>query len=368
MAYQIKAINKIIVCFLTFTSFSPLIIQEFVKSENNIENKKISNTSNQIIQKSEYILDSGDSINIFFAGLEIFNNFYTIDAEGYLLLPEIRKFKARGFTVNELEKKLEAEYTKFIKDPDLEISIYKKRIIKYFISGEVKTPGLYDFKPTSNDENEINNLQSGTNYFHQKFYLYSAIQTAGGFTNFADLSNIQIIRKNSLTQGGGKISTELNFLKLFSEGDQSTNIELMDGDYIIISKSENIIQEQLKAINRTNISDGEINVYITGNIPKSGATTLKKGVTLIQAIASAGGTKYWKGNIEYLSFNYDGSSDMRIFKYDKNAVINSYKNPTLKEGDVINVKNTALKTTSEVLSEITNPILSGVGLIKLLGL
>ena len=141
----------------------------------------------------------------------------------------------------------------------------------------------------------------------------------------------------------------------------------MDGDYIIISKSENIIQEQLQAINRTNISNGEIIVYITGNIPNSGATKLQKGVSLIQAIASAGGTKYWTGNIEYLSFNYDGSSDMRIFKYDKNAMINSYKNPTLKEGDVINVKNTALKTTSEVFSEISNPILSGIGLIKLLG-
>ena len=130
----------------------------------------------------------------------------------------------------------------------------------------------------------------------------------------------------------------------------------MDNDYLIISKSKNIIKEQLQAINKTNINNGKVYVYITGNVPEAGVIILDNGATLIQAIASAGGTKYWTGNIEYLSFKYDGSSDMRVFRYDKNAEINSYKNPTLRDGDVINVSNTALKTASEVLSKISNPI------------
>lgn len=359
MAHKVKAINKFIVCLFTFTSFSLLTNQNFLRSENNFEDKKAFNTEKEFILKSEYILGSGDVIKIDFIGLEMFSKEYKIDNEGFILLPEIRRFKAKGLTLNELEKKLELAFLKFIKNPDIQISISMKRRIKVFISGEVKTPGLYEFEPSL-----TNKINSDIN---QGFYLYEAIRQTGGFTNFANLSNIQIIRKNSLTQGGGKISTTLDFLKLFSEGDQSTNIELMDGDYLIISKSKNIIKEQLQAINKTNINNGSIHVYVTGNIPKRGAIKLKTGATLIQAIASAGGTKFWTGNIEYLSFNYDGSSDMRVFKYDKKANINSYKNPTLKDGDVINVKNTALKTTTEVLSEISSPILSGLGLIKIFG-
>ncbi len=360
MAHKVKAINKFIVCLFTFTSFSLLTNQNFLRSESNFEDKNGFHTEKGVIHKSEYILGSGDTLKIDFIGLEMFSNEYKIDNEGFILLPEIRRFKAKGLTDEELEKKLEFAYLKFIKNPDIEISISKKRIKKVFISGEVKTPGLYEFEPSS-----TNKINSDMNRI---YYLYEAIKQTGGFTNFADLSNIKIIRENSLTQGGGKISTTLNFLKLFSEGDQSTNIELMDGDYLIISKSKNIIGEQLRVINKTNINDGLIHVYVTGNIPNRGALKLKNGASLIQAIASAGGTKFWTGNIEYLSFNYDGSSDMRVFKYDKKADVNSYKNPTLKDGDVINVKNTALKTTTEVFSEISSPILSGIGLIKIFGI
>ena len=46
--------------------------------------------------------------------------------------------------------------------------------------------------------------------------------------NNADLSKIKITRNNPLSKGGGKIYTEINFLKAMQEGDSSKNIRIYE--------------------------------------------------------------------------------------------------------------------------------------------
>ena len=383
--------NKLILYFFSFLTFPLLGNQSIaqlesiekkysddVKFESKIDaiNKKIFISKSDPIYKSSYILGRGDTIKIDFYALQNLSNVYLIDDEGYLTLPEIDKISAKDLTITELKNKLEKAYEKYIKKPDLTIKIFKKRPISIFLAGEVKRPGLYEHDPNQDvsilapsiqSTSSIQSSASQTLATYKSFKLYNALKLAKGFTNYADLSNVKVVRKNSISQGGGRISTKLNFLKLFTEGDQKSNIELFDGDYIYVEKSDNVIQKQLQAINKTNISPDTMTVYITGNVPSPGEIELKPGASLLQAIASAGGKKIWTGNVEFLSFNHDGSSTKRVFRYDANAKINSYKNPTLNSGDVINVRKTLLGTTTEVLKEIKNPILSGYGLIKLFG-
>ena len=133
----------------------------------------------------------------------------------------------------------------------------------------------------------------------------------------------------------------------------------------MINKSNKVIKEQIISINKTNISPQDLIIYITGNVVSNGPITISKGSSLNQAIASAGGKKILTGNIEYLSFNYDGSTDKRSFKYESNAKVNSYKNPILHDGDVINVKRTILGQTTEVLKEFSTPLFSGFGIYNL---
>ena len=119
------------------------------------------------------------------------------------------------------------------------------------------------------------------------------------------------------------------------------------------------------AINKTNINPNIIRVYVTGNVEKAGPVNLTKGSTLVQAIASTGGKKLLTGNIEFLRFKIYGENDRRSFKYDPLAKVNSSKNPVLMEGDVINVKKSLLGNTSEILSEVSSPVLSLYGLLNL---
>ena len=109
----------------------------------------------------------------------------------------------------------------------------------------------------------------------------------------------------------------------------------------------------------------ELTVYITGNVVKPGPTTLNKGSSLVQAIATSGGKKLMTGNIEFIRFNSDGSTQKRKFRYNPNAKLNSPQNPILMDGDVINVNKTILGKTTEILKEFSSPAITGYGLYKI---
>ena len=372
----------------------PLLILPFISSAQlptysfeGISNNKLiladnSNIIDNNILKSEYILDSNDILSISFNGLEIFSNLYKINLEGYLSLPELGQFYAAGYTIKELKQALEEQYEKYIIEPRLTISINEYRPVSIYLTGEVRNPGLYTIANKStfsvpgrtssvtlktSGNNVIkgfkNNNDSSTNISSPK--LFNALQLAEGVTVYADLANIKIVRKNSKTQGGGKIQTNINLMKLITDGDQSQNIRIFDGDSIFIPKSEKPIKAQVLSIYNSNLSSNEITVFVTGNVQKPGPTRLKKGSSLIQAVASNGGKQYFTGNVEFIRFNDDGSTDKRKFNFNPKAKKNSQKNPILMDGDIINVNRNLLGKTARMINEISTPIVTSYGVYKI---
>ena len=338
-------------------SFNPSFAEK-----NEVNDSKLSKIIEESIPfKSQYLLGPGDILKITFPGLEIFDNQYLIDPEGNLNLPEIYKINASGLTVDELTKKLNETYQEFIFDPDLNIQVFRYRDISIYISGEVNSPGLYLLQGPNTIGEKLNDAQQITSSPR----LFNAIKEANGVTNNADLANIEVIRNNSKSQGGGKIQTTINLLDLVLEGDQSQNINLLDGDSVVIPKSKKILKDQVLAINKSNLNPDVITVYITGNVEKTGESKLAKGTTLVQAIASNGGKKLWTGNVEFLRFKSDGSILKNRFRYNEKAPSNSLENPILMNGDIINLQKTLLGKTTEIIREVANPVLSGYGLYSI---
>ena len=343
-------------------SFSQ-IEQNKQEKDKSIGNKKL---DSEIVYKSEYILGPGDKIFIEFDNLEIFSKTYSLDPDGIINLPELDNYVAKNKTIEELKIDLNNKYKRFIIEPNLKIHISYYRPVKFFISGEIKNPGLYELNYSKNIEsNDPGKFPNESKLSNRVPRLFDAIKLANGVNNTADLSSIRIKRKNSKSQGGGEIETNINLLTLLFKGSQEQNIRIYDGDYIFIPKSENLIKDQILAINKTNLNPSEIRVYITGNVKESGSFVLPKGSSLIQAISTAGGKKMFTGNIQFMRFNNDGSTIKNNFRYDENARISSYKNPILMEGDIINVQKTILGKTTATISEISNPFLSGYGLYKI---
>ena len=68
-----------------------------------------------------------------------------------------------------------------------------------------------------------------------------------------------------------------------------------------------------------------------------------KASVLSDAIDMAGGTKALKGPIRFVRFNNDGTVDKRKFSYRPSAKRGSYKNPKLRNGDLIVVGTSLLK-------------------------
>lgn len=327
--------------------------------------------------KSQYLLGPGDELYVYFSGLPIFSSEYFIDSDGYLFLPEINYVYAKGKTKQELKREILKLYDQYLFKPDIDIFLINPRPITFFVSGEVRKPGLYTINIKNGETNSPNikipQLGDDTNFNRDSIKetyiktpkLFNALKLADGVTNSADLSNIQIIRKNSSSQGGGKIYTKVDLLKLIQEGDQDQNLRIMDGDLIKVSKTTNSLKEQILAINQINLNPDYIVVYITGNVREKGITTVKKGSSLVQAIASTGGKKILTGDIEFIRFSNNGETKKIKFRYNSNAEPNSRKNPILMDGDIINVKRTIIGKATEVLGEISNPILSGYGIYSI---
>jgi len=371
-------LNKIIGFFFIFLTLNIQRYESILASNllsNNFKKQSTQiNSNNDLI--SEYLLGPGDGFYLEFIGLEIFSNKYIVDRDGNVFFPEIGKIKVNGLTIKELRKILEVEFENFINNPEIYISLIKYRPVYFTINGEVQSPGLYSLNYELEEVNSFNKNNSDSIFGNNITKpiiptpskiprLFDAIQLGNGFTEFANLTEINVIRENSKSQGGGKISRQINLVSLLEKGDMSQNIILQDGDNINIKKDPNPIIEQLNTIYRSNVTPPFIKVFVNGNVVRPGLVELNKGSTLIEAIAASGGQKNNTGKVEFIRLKSNEKADKRIFNYKSNSKKGSKENPILYNGDIIYLRKNILGKTTSAIEEISNPLFSGYGLIKL---
>ena len=102
------------------------------------------------------------------------------------------------------------------------------------------------------------------------------------------MSNIVLIRKNSLTNGGGRKKTKVNFLDFFEEGNFNQNLRIYDGDFIKIGRSEKSSTYQLSKAIKSNLNPKFIQVFISGRVESPGVYQLTKNSTLQDALSISG--------------------------------------------------------------------------------
>ncbi len=347
-----------------FFNINSLSLYALDKKDNqNNENKQslYSISINKGVEEihDQYILDSGDKLFIGFIGLDIFESEYLIDREGFLMLPEVGKYYARGKTISEILIDLKILYDQFIYNPDLEIRVASYRPVNVYISGEVANPGLYNISKKGIANTKI---QSGVTTSFPK--LFDVLRASGGITNYSDLSKIEVIRTNPKHKGGGKKKANINLLDLITKGEQDNNIYIYDEDIVYIPKSPKIIKDQIFKIN---LNPDNIKIFVSGDVSEIGEKLMKKGSSLNQAIALSGGKKILSGKVEFIRFNNQGKVERRIIRYNPDSSSNSYSNPILMDGDIINVKRTSIGIFAEALDQFVTPIGQAYSLINIFG-
>ena len=210
---------------------------------------------------NSYILGPGDTISVEILDLPELSGIYSVGPDGTIYLPRLRAVHVEGLNIEELRISLTKKFKTFVLNPEIYLRILAYRPIRIYVGGEVKRPGYYTLtgeisRKTCQDK-ESNQFATGVQSQAQfsagasanlgGFGLnsskalfptvFDAIRSAQGITPYSDLRDVQVVRKRAEIQGGGRIMTSLNFLALLTEGDDTQNIRLFDGDVLTIKKS-----------------------------------------------------------------------------------------------------------------------------------
>jgi len=340
------------------------------------------------VRYDSYVLGPGDGLQIEVIDIPELSGTYSIGPDGTLYLPRLRAVYASGLTIETLRSFLTQQYTAFVKRPRLYVRPVAYRPIRVYVGGEVKRPGYYQlsgvtgsFQQPGNVSNQgsksnLDNLsiaeaQSGnlaSSPFSQTALptVFDALRNAQGLTPFSDLRKVSVTRKLPEDQGGGKVRTELNFLGVITNGDESQNLRLFDGDVVVVAKSDEILRDQLLKAGQTNISPQFVQVFVSGRVKQPGPQILPQASTLNQALISAGGPKFLKGKVEFVRFTREGEVDRRIFNYNPGAAAENFSNPVLMAGDIIRVNESVLTGTLNVIDEVTTPFAGVFGTYALI--
>jgi polysaccharide export outer membrane protein len=334
-----------------------------------------------------YILGPGDSLQVELLDVPELSGTFSIGPDGTIYLPRLRALYVEGLTVEELRYFLTQQFKAYVKNPQLYVRPVGYRPIRIYVGGEVRRPGYYTLRgldrasgaaaPTQQQVSQNLNptevdprvltarsaaladpLSTIPDSDRQVFpTVFDAIRAAQGIGPFSDLAKVQVTRKQPLSAGGGRIRTNLDFISLITEGDESQNIRLFDGDVVNVGKSTVALRDQLIQAGNTNLSPQFINVFVSGRVRTPGAVTMQQGTSLNQAISVAGGVKLLRGKVEFLRLLSDGKTDRRTFSYSPNSPSNSFSNPILTSGDIIRVNESPISAGVGVLNEVATPVL-----------
>ena len=284
-----------------------------------------------------YLLGPGDKLKIDLKAYPQDSIKGEILNDGTISIPFLGAININKLSLKEAKKKIQAELSKELIRPEVEIILLSTRNISVLILGDVNQPGYYTLQKSNST-------------------LVDSIKTAGGFTPQSNLENISLKRKLSGDDNRYK-QKKVNLVKLLKEGDINQNPYLFDGDIIKVEKVEgrkNIFRD----VANSNLS-GKISVNIIGEVFKSGKITISPNTPLNQAIFYAGGPKGWrsqKGYVKILRINSNSTiSSLNIrANLSKNKV--DPNNPLLKEGDTIFIRKSPLATSYDTLRTITRPL------------
>jgi polysaccharide export outer membrane protein len=186
--------------------FLPIVYAQQNKEalSNNQPQGEIAPDSNQ------YIIGPEDVLYIHTWKEETLSRTVPVRMDGKISIPLINEVQAAGLTPLQLREILIEKFRKYIDNPNISVIVMEANSFKVYISGQVKTPGVYKLR------NETSLLQ--------------LIPMAGGFIDWANQKKILIIRN----ENGKEKRITVNYKKIVEGKDPISNSILKPGDTIIV--------------------------------------------------------------------------------------------------------------------------------------
>jgi len=250
----------------------------------------------QSLQVNDYQIGSKDLLEITVFGLPELNQTVRVSEDGSITMSLLGRVEVAGLTAQELEKKLasilDKQFTK-----EARVTVFIREYQKVSVIGAVGKPGMYELVgPTT---------------------LLQVIAQAGGLTAQA-MNELFVYR---LEKDGKQTKIVIKIEGLMITGDPDLNIQLQPKDVVTVP------------------IDQTLTVFVYGEVKKPGAIPYlgSKKITLLQAIAQAGGTTEWAKRSRVMIKRKDNKTgkEMKINVNLKNMINGQIADILLEEGDVV---------------------------------
>jgi polysaccharide biosynthesis/export protein len=206
----------------------------------------------------EFRLSVGDILEVsVFGEAETYHENVVIAPDGRIYYAFLDGMLAIGKTLSSLAEELEKELEKYFKTPKVTLNLKNSHTLNWKILGKIQKPGIYLLTEPITLRQAIG--QAGGLY--TEGYQYKTANS--DLEVLADLSNSFMIRNNK--------KLDINFKKLIHSADLTGDIFLKPNDYIYIASFE--YRE----------------IYVLGNVRSAARIQYLQDMTLMQAIATAGG-------------------------------------------------------------------------------
>jgi len=127
-----------------------------------------------------YAINPGDILEISIWREEDLQKQVIVRPDGYFSFPLTGDIRAAGRSIEDVRRDVATSVSRFVPDPVVSVAILEPRGSKVYVIGQVNRAGEYP----------INRYVD----------VVQAISMAGGFTPFAQLDNIKILRRQGTTQ------------------------------------------------------------------------------------------------------------------------------------------------------------------------
>ncbi len=209
-----------------------------------------------------YTLGAGDTIKIDVFNVPELSGNQTIAPDGTINISLIGAIKLEGLGLDEANALLREKLNPFLVRNIVNISLISPRPLNIAIVGEVNRPGprFLNYVGTGG---AVSNAAT----------LTRALETASGITSRADISNIQISRRDGVA---GRRIIKVNLQDLLEKGDISQDVRILDGDSILVPPLSQASASQSRLVSNSTFSPDTftIQVAIVGEVNRIGPQTL----------------------------------------------------------------------------------------------
>lgn len=155
----------------------------------------------------DYRIGPGDELQIKGWGSIDIDVRAVVDRNGLITLPRVGAISLAGVRSNQADDVIRAAVGKYYRDFQLSVTLGQLRGITVYVVGQARKPGAYNLSSVST--------------------LVSALFASGGPSQTGSMRHVQVKR-------AGKVVTEIDLYDFLAKGDKSADVNLQDGDTIVI--------------------------------------------------------------------------------------------------------------------------------------